>query len=61
MNETLNELYDRINEMEQIIDIELDDADAGSIRSRQLIINASNEIEIIRESIDQLAMANCLV
>lgn len=61
MNETLNQLYDRINEMEQIIDIELDDADAGSIRSRQLIINASNEIEIIRESIDQLAMANCLV
>jgi len=61
MNETLNELYDRINEMEQIIDIESDDADAGSIRSRQLIINASNEIEIIRESIDQLAIANCLV
>lgn len=59
--ENLSELYDRINEMEQIIDIELDDADAGSIRSRQLIINASNEIEIIRESIDQLAMANCLV
>ena len=59
--ENLSELYDRINEMEQIIDIESDDADAGSIRSRQLIINASNEIEIIRESIDQLAMANCLV
>lgn len=61
MNETLQSLNDRINEMQQIIDLESDDANAGCIRSRQLVINASEEIEIIRETIDQLAIANCLV
>lgn len=59
--DNLKELNDRINELQQIIDLESDDANEGSIRSRQLVINAQMEIDNIRDSIDQLAIANCLV
>ena len=57
----LQELYNRINELQQIINLESDDANEGCIRSRQLVINAQMEIDNIRDSIDQLAIANCLV
>ena len=59
--DNLKELNDRINELQQIIDLESDNANEGCIRSRQLIINAQMEIDNIRDSIDQLAIANCLV
>ncbi len=58
---TLQDLNDRINELEQIIDLESDEANEGCTRSRQLIINAESELEQIRDVIDQLAIANCLV
>jgi len=57
----LEALHDRINELQQIIDLESDDANEGCIRSRQLVINAQMEIDSIKDSIDQLAIANCLV
>jgi len=58
---TLRELNDRINQLQQIIDTEQQDADAGCDWSRSLIINAEIEKEEICDAIDQLAMANCLV
>lgn len=57
----LKALHDRINELQQIIDLESDDANEGCIRSRQLVINAQMEIDSLKDSIDQLAIANCLV
>ena len=57
----LEALHDRINELQQIIDLESDDANEGCIRSRQLVINAQMEIDSIKDSIDQLAIADCLV
>tara|TARA_B100000085_G_C18480679_1_gene487141 strand:- start:526 stop:708 length:183 start_codon:yes stop_codon:yes gene_type:complete len=57
----LQELYNKINELQQVIDFESDDANEGSFHSRQLVINAEIEIENIRNLIDQLAIANCLV
>jgi len=57
---TLKELNDRINQLQQIIDTEQQDADAGCDWSRSLIINAEIEKEEICDAIDQLAMANCL-
>jgi len=58
---TLRELNDRINQLQQIIDTEQQDADAGCDWSRSLIINAEIEKEEICDAIDQLAIANCLV
>jgi len=58
---TLRELNDRIDQLQQIIDTEQQDADAGCDWSRSLIINAEIEKEEICDAIDQLAMANCLV
>ena len=58
---TLRELNDRINQLQQIIDTEQQDADAGCDWSRSVIINAEIEKEEICDAIDQLAMANCLV
>jgi tRNA A22 N-methylase len=58
---TLKELNDRINQLQQIIDTEQQDADAGCDWSRSVIINAEIEKEEICDAIDQLAMANCLV
>ena len=58
---TLRELNDGINQLQQIIDTEQQDADAGCDWSRSVIINAEIEKEEICDAIDQLAMANCLV
>ena len=58
---TLKELNERINQLQQIIDTEQQDADAGCDWSRSVIINAEIEKEEICDAIDQLAMANCLV
>jgi len=58
---TLRELNDRINQLQQIIDTEQMDADAGCDWSRSVIINAEIEKEEICDAIDQLAIANCLV
>ena len=58
---TLKELNDRINQLQQIIDTEKQDADAGCHWSQSRIINAEIEKEEICDAIDQLAMANCLV
>ena len=58
---TLRELNDRINQLQQIIDTEQQDADAGCDWSRSVIINAEIEKEEICDAIDQLAMANCLI
>lgn len=58
---TLKELNDRINELQQIIDTEQMDADAGCHWSQSRIINAELEKEEICDAIDAIAIANCLV
>ena len=58
---TLKELNERINQLQQIIDSEKIDADAGCNWSQGLIINAELEKEEICDAIDQMAIANCLV
>jgi len=58
---TLKELHENINALQQIIDLESEDADLGNTRSRQLVINAEMEIEQNMEKIDELAISNCLV
>ena len=58
---TLKELNDRINQLQQIIDTEQQDADAGCDWSRSVIINAEIEKEEICDAIDQDAKVNCLV
>ena len=52
----IKNLFDRINELQQIIDLESDTANEGCIRSQQLIINAEQEKEVIQEQIDALAL-----
>ena len=52
----IKELFDRINELQQIIDLESDTANEGCIRSQQLIINAEEEKEVVQEQIDALAL-----
>lgn len=59
--EILKQLNDRINELQQIIDSEQQDADAGCDWSRSLVINAELEKEEICDAIDAIAIANCLV
>lgn len=58
---TLKELNERINKLQEIIDSEQQDADAGCDWSRSLIINAELEKEEICDAIDAMAIANCLV
>ena len=52
----IKNLFDRINELRQIIDLESDTANEGCIRSQQLIINAEEEKEVVQEQIDALAL-----
>ena len=52
----IKELFDKINELQQIIDLESDTANEGCIRSQQLIINAEQEKEVVQEQIDALAL-----
>lgn len=59
--EIIKQLNHRINELQQIIDSEQQDADAGCDWSRSLIINAELEKEEICDAIDAIAIANCLV
>jgi hypothetical protein len=59
--ETLKDLFNRINELQQIINNETDAADQGCINSMQLVINAENEKEHIQDMIDQLAINSQLV
>jgi hypothetical protein len=56
MKEKIRNLFDRINELQQIIDLESDIANEGCIRSQQLIINAEQEKELVQEQIDALAL-----
>ena len=58
--ETIRKLLDRIDELQQIIDLETDTANEGCIRSRQLVINAEIEKEDIQDTIDLLTINNIL-
>ena len=59
--ETIRKLLDRIDELQQIIDLETDTANEGCSRSRQLIINAEIEKEDIQDSIDLITLNNILI
>ena len=54
-NKTLDQILDRINELQQVIDLETEDANSGCIRSRQLVINAELEKEEIQDKLDLVA------
>ena len=56
MKEKIRNLFGRINELQQIIDLESDAANEGCSRSQQLIINAEEEKEVVQEQIDALAL-----
>ncbi len=58
---TLKELNERIDKLQQIIDSEIVDAEAGCQYSQSIIINAELRKEEICDAIDQMAIANCLV
>jgi len=53
---TIKELLNRIDELQQIIDLESDAANAGDNRSRALVIYAENEKDEVQDRIDALAL-----
>lgn len=59
--ETLKDLLNRINELQQIIDRETPDADAGCDWSKSLVINAEVEKDQVQDMIDKLAINSQLV
>ena len=56
MKEKLQKILDRINELQQIIDLETDVANEGCIRSQQLVINAENEKDELQQQLDSFAL-----
>lgn len=58
---TLKDLFLEIDTLQQVIDRETDDANSGSVRSQQLIINAEEEKEVIQDYIDSLGVNSILV
>lgn len=58
---TLKDLFLEIDTLQQVIDRETDDANSGSVRSQQLIINAEEEKEVIRDYIDSLGVNSILI
>ena len=49
---TIKKLLSRIDELQQVIDLESDAANAGDNRSRALIIYAENEKDEVQDRID---------
>lgn len=56
MKEKLQKILDRINELQQVIDLETDIAKEGSVSSQQLVINAENEKDELQDQLDSLAL-----
>ena len=54
--ETLKDLFNRIDELQQIIDRETPDADAGCDWSKSRVINAENKKDELQDRIDALAL-----
>jgi len=59
--ETLKDLFNRIDELQQIIDRETPDADAGCDWSKSRVINAEVEKDQVQDMIDKLAINSQLV
>ncbi len=53
---TIKKLLSRIDELQQVIDLESDAANAGDNRSRALVIYAENEKDEVQDRIDALAL-----
>ena len=53
---TIKELLSRIDELQQVIDLESDAANAGDNRSRALVIYAENEKDEVQDRIDALTL-----
>ena len=53
---TIKELLSRIDELQQVIDLESDAANSGDNRSRALVIYAENEKDKVQDRIDALAL-----
>jgi hypothetical protein len=56
MKEKLQKILDRINELQQVIDLETHIANEGSVSSQQLVINAENEKDELQDQLDSLAL-----
>jgi hypothetical protein len=53
---TIKQLLSRIDELQQIIDLESDAANSGDNRSRALVIYAENEKDEVQDRIDALSL-----
>lgn len=53
---TIKKLLSRIDELQQVIDLESDAANAGDNRSRALVIYAENEKDEVQDRIDALTL-----
>lgn len=60
MEKLLQKLLTRINELDQIIDRETDDADAGCDWSKGLIINAEVEKEDLKDQLLAISLFGAL-
>lgn len=56
MKEKLQKILDRINELQQIIDLETDVANEGCVSSQQFVINAEHEKDELQDQLDSLAL-----
>ena len=54
--ENIKKLLTRIDELQQVIDLESDAANAGDNRSRALVIYAENEKDEVQDRIDALTL-----
>jgi len=52
----IKKLFQKIDELQQIIDLESDAANAGDNRSRALVVYAENEKDEVQDRIDALAL-----
>jgi hypothetical protein len=58
---TLKELTERINQLQEVINANMDAAEQGSISARQTIITCEEMKEEICDVIDQMSINTCLV
>ena len=61
MDSTLRKWFDRLTELQNMIDREAEAARLGCVRSQQIIINAEREQEQLQHDIDAHGINGCLV
>ena len=61
MDSTLRKWFDRLTELQNMIDREAEAARSGCVRSQQIIIDAEREQEQLQHDIDAHGINGCLV